>query len=394
MSIVVAYCPNCGGQNPQGFQYCSSCGAASAEIPSSVVSTGERWHPSVSGKAVRRLLVVLGVVVVLVIAGFVTMSIVGNQYGPKRPVREFLAALDAGNAQSAAGELTSTNGISEQQIAQWLSVPENRTFRPTNVHIGSVQLAPSGNSATVAVSWSMGNHRVNTSLQTTKIANQSHYLVFPVWRLGGIGVTVNVSVPATVSSVTVDGTSISASSGSTSFTTLPGYLSVSTSATHLISAATQTIFVSNNSTGTTVNFSPSISPSVKQAALALLDKGFASCIAKENTALNLTPFSCPFYDNNSSATGTLTSVTWKTDVLPSTVAKVRYSGSRNAIEMTGTVPMSVTYSWQGFTTSHTATDSVSSNFTGQVAWSGNRLVFTWRNPLGYAASSSNNSIGG
>ncbi|MHB8319944.1 MAG: zinc ribbon domain-containing protein [Acidimicrobiales bacterium] len=393
MSNTSVYCSSCGAQNHQGFQYCAACGAPDIVYPAAV-SVGERWHPSISRKAVRRTLITLGVVVVLVAAGAVTMFVVGGQYGPQRPVHNFFTALNAGNAQSAAGQLASSGGISEQQISQWLSVPENRLNRPTNVHVGSIQMAPSGTSATVAVSWNMGNRKIAANVQATKIAHQSHYLVFPVWRLTGMGVTVNINVPSGVSSVTVDGTNVSASNGSTSFTTLPGYLTVATSATHLISAATQTIFVQSSSNSTTVNFSPSITPAVKQEALVMLDKAFASCIAKENVALNLTPSSCPFYDNNSSNSGSLTSVTWKTTASPSSVAKVRYSGNHDALEMTGTVPMSVTYTWQGFTTSHTATDTVSSTFTGQVSWHNGKLVFVWRNPLGYSASSSNNQSGG
>jgi hypothetical protein len=164
----------------------------------------------------RRTGVILATVVAVVAAAGIGHAVVGKYvYGPKAAAQDYLDALSAGDVPKALGLLDTSEVNGPRTLLAAGALPPGK--RITNAKIDKI--STQGGIATVSVHYTLGEDREDGTF-TLKHAG-SRALLFHGWKVTGGGGTLDVNLPSTSGSVTVNGIAVSASD-SGELAALPG----------------------------------------------------------------------------------------------------------------------------------------------------------------------------
>lgn len=224
--------------------------AADAKDP----STAEAQEPSATDaaakmKRVRRVVFALGSLAAVGAAVLIARSeLSATVFTPDAPVREYVAALERGDADGASRLLPSLDGSDPITSAAWAKAGDH----PSGGHV--VEVTGTTSSKEVRVSWQQAG---GTYDQTFTVEASGHrYGLLPRWRLAYTkpsDVTLSLVVPARLGSFLVNGDTYSTS---TEFFVgfLPGTYTIALPVTDeqkgLISSTTQTATVHPDGTST------------------------------------------------------------------------------------------------------------------------------------------------
>ncbi|ROP64390.1 hypothetical protein [Curtobacterium sp. PhB115] len=239
-------------------------------------------------KILVRSLIAGGAVVVVVIAGAVTTSVLrANVWGPAPTVKSYVQAIADGDA-ATAGRLSD---VPDDSAMLDSAVLKSAKDRPTDVRVGRV--ASSGDSATATVSYTQDGK--NRSGQVTLRRTGTSFLVKDEWRVTeplAQNVTLTASDVLEGAPVTVGGKKVGEiSDGKFSSLAYPGTYEVKVGGTKYFTGGTEELAVGATSSGY-VDFQPTATKALQQDAEQYVSDLIDDCAAKTDlSALS----GCPWY---------------------------------------------------------------------------------------------------
>jgi len=217
--------------------------------------------PRRGGSRALKVAGIVAVFLILVLGGgaFIANASLSSTYSPQRAVTDYLAAqsrADVAGMMANANFLKGDNGLdqlfNQDAVTAMLGVAENRAL--SNVSVTSTESLDSSTSkVTVAMTWN-GGGRTQTYV-VHKDTARVHDLFYYSWRADIPASSVTVSLPNQAGAISVDG--ISLPSGTTSFSVIQGYHTVTMASTDLYDTFNQTVNAVEGSAALTVagNFS-------------------------------------------------------------------------------------------------------------------------------------------
>jgi hypothetical protein len=295
-----------------------------------------------------RSLVAAGVVVVLVVGGAVTGSVLRSSvWGPGPVAEQFVAAIGKGDA-SGAGELGEVRGIGTGMLTD--RVLGGATGRISDVAVGAVR--KSGDSATATVTYRQGGDRRSTFVTLRRTGTT--WLVKDDWQVTSslIGV-VGISVPEALGNAEVraDGVTVGrAKDGELSLDAFPGTYDITVGGTKYFSGQKSTVTVSaQDSAVVQVRTKPTTALSTE--AKKLVTDATTACARQTTGDL---PDSCPFYGPY----GTTSGVHYTIRTMPDLTVEVESDGTIDVTSSTdGQIETKYSDVFAGETFPHDDTDS-------------------------------------
>jgi hypothetical protein len=188
---------------------------------------------------------IVAVFLILVLGGgaFIANASLSSTYSPQRAVTAYLAAQSRGDVATMmanANFLKGDNGLdqlfNQDAVTAMLGVAENRAL--SNVSVTSTESLDSSTSkVTVEMTWN-GGGRTQTYV-VHKDTARVHDLFYYSWRADIAASSVSVTLPNQAGAISVDG--ISLPSGTTSFSVIQGYHTVTMASTDLYDTFNQTV---------------------------------------------------------------------------------------------------------------------------------------------------------
>jgi hypothetical protein len=240
-------------------------------------------------KVLVRSLIAGGAVLVLVIAGVVTTSVLrANVWGPAPTVRAYVQAISRGDA-AAAERLSEVPGDAPMLES---AVLRSASDRPKDVRVGRV--TSSGDDALATLSYSQGGKQ--RSGQLTLRRTGTAFLVQDEWRVTEpLAETVSVTASSALegASVSIGGKRVgSIQDGTFRSLAYPGTYEVTVGGDEYFTGGTKKLSVGSSTSSSYVDFEPKATDKLRQDAEQFVTDLIEDCAAKtEVRALD----GCPWY---------------------------------------------------------------------------------------------------
>jgi hypothetical protein len=241
-----------------------------------------------------RMVAAVTVLITLVIAGVVGTNLFARQYTPDGAVRQYLAALQTGDAStawnqiqvSASNQTTKASLIDQQALRAALAAakPDIKGFDITDTQNSDASTAL----VSFTYSTSAGSKQAKFVVQRS---GQTRFAVFPVWLIILQPTLLQLALPGGAGRVDVDGRSLALPAGKSTIAVLPVAHKITFQGSGLLAPATVSLDAFG-SLAQTVNYTPEFTtdglPKVKAAVKAAFD------ICARQTSANAADFSsCP-----------------------------------------------------------------------------------------------------
>src|SRR6266851_1228258 len=231
------------------------------------------------------------VAVIVLIAAFVGNNVLAGQYSAAGAVRQYLSALQSGDANSA-WSVMQVSAPAQQPAASLLSKqdlqaamaggkPDLRSFTIDS----TTQVNAS--TSTVSISYETADGSKQAQF-TVKHSGDTQFLLYQGWRLVIAPTILQISVPTGGQGVTIDGKSLGLVPGTSSVAVLPVSHKIAFKATTMLQAQTLSID-SLLQAKQVVDYVPNLTEAGAASAQAALKIAFAACAHKAA----LSPDGCP-----------------------------------------------------------------------------------------------------
>jgi hypothetical protein len=230
-------------------------------------------------------------VAIALAATLVGNNLLARQYTPDGAVRQYLAALQAGDAAKAWGAIqvtaptasvaatvTDRNAL---QAAFAAGKPDIKDFTVT----GTSDLNPTTASVDVTYDSSSGSKQAKFVVQRS---GDTHFGIYPVWHLMITPTLLEVTLPNGASGVSIDGKPIALPPGTSTVAVLPVVHQLQFNATAIVAAQTESVD-SFYSLAQSAAYKPTLTSEGLDKAKAAIGAYFAGCTKQTG----LSPTGCP-----------------------------------------------------------------------------------------------------
>jgi len=238
--------------------------------------------------------VIAGLVALAIVGALIANSLIARQFTADGAVRQYLSALQSGDANSAwnaiqvsaptqpvAASLTNQQAF---QAALSSAKPDIRSF----VISGDAQLDSSTTMVTFTYDTAAGSKQAKVGVQRS---GQTHFGIYPSWHLIIAPTLLEMALPSGSNGITLDGKAIALPDGAKStVAALPLAHKVQLNGTQMLAPQTTTID-SLFSLGQPVSFQAQLTPTGIDKAGAAVKAAFAACARQ--TSPNPDPGPCP-----------------------------------------------------------------------------------------------------
>jgi hypothetical protein len=185
-----------------------------------------------------------GLVIGLLVAGFVGNNVVARQYTPDGAVRQYLAALQAGDASTAWNQLQVANlqkgaalSLTDQsalRAALGTGRPDIKSFDVTNVS--------HRNDSNAVVSVSIQSTKGTRSAQfLVQRSGERRYGLYPIWHVVLAPTLLSFALPVGIGGLAIDGLALDIKSGVSQVAVLPVVHKVTFKGTSILADQTLTV---------------------------------------------------------------------------------------------------------------------------------------------------------
>ena len=228
------------------------------------------------------------------VAALVGNNLLARQYTPDGAVRQYLSALQAGDAEKAwdavqvtaasASVAASATDRSALQAAFAAGKPDIRSFTVTSTS----QLAASTTSVEVTYDTSAGSKQAKFIAQRS---GQTHFGIYPVWHVVITPTLLEVTLPQGSNGISIDGKSFALPDGKSKVAVLPVPHKLKFNGTAMLAPQTMSVdtFLS---LGQSVAFQPKLTTAGLDKAKAAVTAAFANCVQK-TTSYTRSGSACP-----------------------------------------------------------------------------------------------------
>jgi hypothetical protein len=223
-------------------------------------------------------------------------NLLARQYTPDGAVRQYLAALQTGDATKAweviqitaptASVAATVTDKAALQAALAAGKPDIKDFTVT----GTSQLDSTTTAVEVTYDTSAGSKQAKFLVQRS---GETHFGIYPVWHLVTTPTILEVTLPKGASAVNIDGKPVALPQGKSTVAVLPVAHKLQFSGTATLAAQTVSVDAFY-SLAQSVTYTPSLTSDGLAKAKAAISAYFASC-AKQTS---LSPAGCPQTLNN------------------------------------------------------------------------------------------------
>lgn len=241
----------------------------------------------------RRYVITAAILLAGIVGAGLGNNVLARQYTPDGAVRQYLGALQSGHASDAwsviqvsaptqpvAATLTDQAAM---QAALSAGKPDIKSFAMTGTF-------NSGSVTTVSVSYDAtgGSKQAKFTVQRS---GDTHFGLYPVWRLVIEPTLLSITLPAGGNGVTIDGKAVALPSGKSTVAVLPVLHKVRVNSTQMLAAQTLTVdtFLS---LGQAVAYQPTLTLTGMDKAKSAI-KTWLTEICARRTQANLDDGTCP-----------------------------------------------------------------------------------------------------
>jgi hypothetical protein len=243
----------------------------------------------------RRIQVAALVAVVILIAGAVGTNLLIRQYSPDGAARDYLSALQSGNADAAWGVMQ-VNSAPKQTSASLSDRAALQAALRTKADLksfattGVVEVDSNRSIVSFAYDTSAGSKQGQFVVERS---GENRFGLIPDWRVVVVPTILQLDLPTGTAGVSIDGHDVALNEGTSSVAVLPVAHRVDFKATAMLAAQTVSVdaFMS---AGQTVAYRPQLTSAGTARVASAVKAFFATCAAKTD----LRPDGCPqTYDN-------------------------------------------------------------------------------------------------
>jgi len=282
------------------------------------------------------------IVAIAFAAVLVGNNLLARQYTPDGAVRQYLAALQAGDVTKAWDVIQITaptvsvaatvTGKSALQAALAAGKPDIKDFTVT----GTSQLNSTTTAVEVTYDTSGGSQQAKFVVQRS---GETHFGIYPVWHLVITPTILEITLPKGTSGVSIDGKPVALPQGTSSVAVLPVAHKLQLNGTALV--AGQTVSVDAfYSLAQSVSYTPALTSDGLGKAKAAISAYFTACTKQTS----LSPAGCPQSESN----GFISSGQWQLVGNPTQDLAVGFDKSLNPVA-TGHFQMVIAYQEDGYT---------------------------------------------
>ncbi len=241
----------------------------------------------------RRYVITAAILLAAVVGAGLGNNFLARQYTPDGAVRQYLSALQSGNASDAWGVIqvsaptqpvaAALTDLAAMQAALSAGKPDIKSFATT------------GTTATGAVTTVTFSYDTATGTKQAKFAVQrsgeTNFGLYPAWHLVVAPTLLSITLPMGGSGVTIDGKAVALHSGTSTVAVLPVLHKVQINGSQMLAAQTLSVdaFLS---LGQLVSYQPTLTPTGMDKAKSAIKTWFTE-ICGRRTQANIDDGSCP-----------------------------------------------------------------------------------------------------
>jgi hypothetical protein len=242
----------------------------------------------------RRYQITGSVLVIVVVAAFVGNNFLARQYTPEGAVRDYMTALQTGDATKAwnaiqvtapttpvAATVADRNAL---QAALAAGRPDIKNFTVTSTS----QLNSTTTAVELAYDTSKGSKQAKFLVQRS---GGAHFGIYPVWHLVITPTILEITLPTGSNGVAIDGKAIALPDGQSSVAVLPLVHTLHFNGTTMLTAQSVPVDAFF-SLGQAVAYRPVLTPAALDGAKAAIKVAFANC-AKGTSSFRQPDSGCP-----------------------------------------------------------------------------------------------------
>jgi hypothetical protein len=291
----------------------------------------------------RRWVQIASVVLVLaLIAAYVANNYLARQYSPDGAVRQYLAALQSGDAKTAwsvaqvaaPSQPTAASLVNETAMSAALASakPDIRGYSIT----GTTEINSSTDGVDFVYDTGTGAKPGKFILQRS---GDNHVLLYPSWHVLITPTLLQIDLPKGSAGIVIDGQKVAVPDGKSILAVLPLSHKIQFASTNLLAA--QTLNVDDFFTsGSVLPYHPQLSSAGVATAAAAVKAYFVACAQQSDIA----PANCPQSSNNDFATA----VKWQLFGDPTADLAMSFDGNMNLVGV-GHFQMVIAYQESGLT---------------------------------------------
>jgi hypothetical protein len=241
----------------------------------------------------RRYQLAAFVALIAIIAAVVANNVLGRQYTADGAVRQYLGALQAGDAATAWSEIQvsaptvpATASLTDRaslQAALAAGKPDLKNYAIT----GTTTRDASTSIVDVSYDTSRGTKQAKFVVQRS---GETHFGFYPVWHLVITPTVLSLTLPKGSANVTIDGKVIALPDGKSAVAVLPVLHKLQFDGTQILAAQTVTVDAFFSS-GQSVGYQPQFTAVGSVKAKAAVKSAFANCA--QQTSPNADSGACP-----------------------------------------------------------------------------------------------------
>lgn len=268
----------------------------SAPAHTSVAEAPQPSRPSRSNVRVwrqRRFQVAaISVGAILVVAALAN-SVLASQYTPEGAVRQYLSALQSGNAAAAWSQIqvsaptqTATATLIDQaafKAALAATRPDIKAFSVS----GATRIDSSTQSVALSYDTAGGTKQAKFIVQQ---GGEKSFGLYPLWHLIIVPTILQVTLPAGIGAISIDGKALALPTGNSTIAVLPLTHTVQIGATQVLTAQSMSVDAFF-AVGQTLNYQPKLTATGLAMAGQAIKAGFGKCALRTdpNAALDGCP---------------------------------------------------------------------------------------------------------
>ncbi|WP_181803686.1 hypothetical protein [Streptomyces shenzhenensis] len=293
---------------------------------------------SVNPRRNRTITAALGIVVLLGVGGYAADKLIAAQvYSPQSAAEDYLNAISEGHAANALAHLADrpSSGplLSDAALAAQLKAAPLR-----NVKVQDVE----GDDATVSVSYSVGGHQRKADLSMVADHKHKHFGLWLRWKVSDGLAHIEVTAPAALPGIQVDGKQVAADDGTTGvLTVFPGAVTTGgTAGSTFLKAGGDTLVTvePGESEEASATLTLTLTAAGAEAVREATRDALTSCLS---AATDLEPADCPMHDYDDSW-GTVSDVRWALSAEPE--VNVQVDDETGDVTVDGAFDAKVAYS--------------------------------------------------
>jgi hypothetical protein len=241
----------------------------------------------------RRFQVVAISVAAILLVAALANSVLASQYTPEGAVRQYLSALQSGNAAAAWSQIQvsaptqpATATLIDQAAFKAALAAARPDIKSFNVS-GATRIDSSTQSVALSYDTAGGSKQAKFIVQQ---GGEKSFGLYPLWHLIIVPTILQVTLPAGSGAISIDGKALALPTGNSTIALLPLTHTVQIGATQVLAAQTVSVDAFF-AVGQTLNYQPKLTAAGLAMASQAVKAGFDKCALRTdpNAALNGCP---------------------------------------------------------------------------------------------------------